>query len=58
MIWIETETDVDWIKPKDYGKIDGIDERTLIKIWRLCKKEYKMIVSFILGCIVMTFILR
>jgi hypothetical protein len=38
--------------------MDGIDERTIIKIWRLCKKEYKTIVGFIFGCILMTFILK
>jgi hypothetical protein len=48
----------DIVIPIDYNKLDGIDERFIIKLWRLCKKEYKYIVGFILGCIITIFVMK
>lgn len=51
-----SEENIEWIKSKN-KKITQ-DERAIITIYRLCKRNHKFIAGLIVGCIITVIVLK
>jgi hypothetical protein len=50
--------DVEWSDDRHAYKVEGLDERTLLRVYRFCKQHYEFWIGFVIDIAIVLFIIK
>lgn len=50
--------DVTWVKSEPLNVAKGLDERSLLRVYRFCKMHYEFWVGLVVGVVLVLFVIK